>query len=446
MAIFDPTFVLNCVVFFADTPMSPPTDDVILGLDVGQRAIYMTGWTDGDFPVWSPPSGPPVSPIQGAYAGGASDAFLAVADMGCYPLYSDYYGGPGADIGHDIAVFDGQNTLASCHPISIVGSTTTGITPVGNAFQPLYGGGSSDGFIMTTRDCIDNTIGVAAATNFGGTGHDEIRGIEIGDLGVTIQDPFHHITGFTDSTTGFPLTADAFQPTYGGGASDAFMAIHRFGLPAPLIYSSYHGGSQGDRGLDITLVINPYMPTFCGDTASLADFPLSGPPFQGIYGGGPTDAFVAAQGPGGIMPYSSYFGGLGTDVCWGIDGWPFSPVMAAGGTDSAALPLLGIGGFPVTPGAFQGTNQGGFDAFAMSINIWGSGPGSLLWSSYLGGSGDDIAYDVAESKATADTAIIGGGTTAGAGAPFPAITPYPTNGGAEDGFLSVLSCTGPTPC
>ena len=50
-----------------------------------------------------------------------------------------------------------------------------------------------------------------------------------------------YIDGFTDSTD-FPVTPGAFQPTYGGGEVDAWVAkLNKTG--SALVYSTYLGGT-----------------------------------------------------------------------------------------------------------------------------------------------------------------------------------------------------------
>jgi hypothetical protein len=48
--------------------------------------------------------------------------------------------------------------------------------------------------------------------------------------------------------------------------------------------------------------------------------------------------------------------------------------------------------YDVTPGAFQTTNEGGWDVFVTKLNATGT---ALVYSTYIGGSGDDVGYAIA---------------------------------------------------
>ena len=74
-------------------------------------------------------------------------------------------------------------------------------------------------------------------TRLGGEGVDIAVRIRLDSRGRA------YVTGFTGSRD-FPTTADAFQRVYGGGESDAFLAV--IGVEGEIVYSSYLGGSQAD--------------------------------------------------------------------------------------------------------------------------------------------------------------------------------------------------------
>ena len=59
--------------------------------------------------------------------------------------------------------------------------------------------------------------------------------------------------------------------------------------------------------------------------------------------------------------------------------------------------------------AYQGINEGGLDAFVAKINPSGVTGAQLLYSTYLGGSGDDVGYGVAVDSSP--DAYVTGSTT-----------------------------------
>src|SRR5262249_2667363 len=93
-------------------------------------------------------------------------------------------------------------------------------------------------------------------------------------------------------------------------------------------------------------------------------------PMQGTFGGGTYDAFVAQlSGLGSVLLYSTYLGGSGDDIGYGI------AVDSAG--SAYVTGLTASGNFP-TVGAVQGTNGGGGDAFVAKVSVPGPGVISTL--------------------------------------------------------------------
>ena len=150
-----------------------------------------------------------------------------------------------------------------------------------------------------------------------------------------------------------------------------------------------------------------------GRTTS-TDFPVGGTPFQGTSGGG-TDAFVAKLNPAASgaasLVYATYLGGSGDDGCNGIVVEASGNATVVGRTDSTNFPM-GTG----TP--FQSTNGGGFDAFVARLGPAGS---TLLYATYLGGSGEDRGFSIARDSS--NNVYITGRTRS---------TNFPTTAGAFD--------------
>src|SRR5207247_461009 len=143
-----------------------------------------------------------------------------------------------------------------------------------------------------------------------------------------------------------------------------------------LVYSTYLGGSADDAGVGIAVDAagNAYV---TGSTAS-ANYPTTAGAFQTTLGGG-GDAFVTKLNPtGSTLVYSTYLGGTGDD------GGVSIAVDTAG---SAYVSGFAQAGFPTTTAAFQpGFGGGPYDAFVTKVDPMGS---ALVYSTYLGGSGDD---------------------------------------------------------
>jgi hypothetical protein len=193
----------------------------------------------------------------------------------------------------------------------------------------------------------------------------------------------------------------------------------------PLFYSTYLGGSGNDVG-SVIAVDNAGNVYVTGETLS-TNFPTKNP-LQATFGGS-EDAFVTKlNSEGSALVYSTYLGGSGSDGGSGIVVDSAGSVYVTGSTTS--------NDFPVTPGAFQTTPNGGGDAFVTKINPTGS---ALVYSTYLGGSGQDWGSGIAVDSA--GNAYITGST---ASTEFPTMNPLQTayGGGQYDAFVSEINRTG----
>ena len=190
-------------------------------------------------------------------------------------VYSSYLGGSLAEYGAAIAV-DGQGNAY------VTGTTGSNNFPTANPIQPFTAGGNSDAFVTKV-----NAAGSALvySTYLGGSGSETAGGVAIGGIAVDSVGNAY-ITGSTDSTN-FP-TANAINPTFGGGTRDAFVTkINAAG--SALSYSTYLGGSGADGGVDLALdsAGNAYI---TGSTDS-SNFPTVAGSFDTTVSG--VDAFIA---------------------------------------------------------------------------------------------------------------------------------------------------------
>lgn len=383
-----------------------------VGVDNGGNA-YFTGYTT---------------------SGGAGDADIFVVKVnpaGNTAIYTVTVGGSGDDYGNGIAIDGAGNAV-------ITGNTDSRDFPVSaGAFQPnTYGG--LDAFLFR----LDPTgVAISFSTYFGGSADDKAYGVALDGSGNA------YLTGVTTSND-FPVTKTAFQRTRVGGV-DAFVA--KFSSSGNLTYSTYLGGSGNDEGFAIAVDRsgNAYV---TGDTDS-DDFPVT----TGIYQGkraGKLDLFVTRVNAGGTaLVASTYVGGSDDDIGYGLALDAAGAVYLAGSTASVNFPVTSnapqpgyvggdtdgmilkmssdlkslvyatfIGtqgadsansvavnlqnevfvagdsdadGFPVTADAVQARRAANRDATL----VWLSADGSKLrYGSYWGGSGDDIAFGVAQDR------------------------------------------------
>jgi hypothetical protein len=176
----------------------------------------------------------------------------------------------------------------------VTGGTTSADFPIANPFQPAYGGGDQDVFVVKLTP--DGTA-LVYATYLGGRGEEGASGIAVDPVGAA------YVTGDTTSPD-FP-TRNSFQPAPGGTDEDGFVAKLTPDGSA-LVYSTYLGGSGFDRGNDIA-VDTAGVVYVVGQTQS-ADFPTAHPLQPMLSGVG--DVFVAKlMADGAALVYSTYLGG-----------------------------------------------------------------------------------------------------------------------------------------
>ena len=384
-----------------------------IALDASGHA-YVTGYTNStDFPVQNA--------LQAENAGGF-DAFVTeLSADGASLVYSTYWGGSLDDIGTGIAVDSSGNAYVSGYTAS------PGFPITAGALQTNYGGGVHNGFVVKFDS---GGAQVGYSTFLGGSGDDYAYGVAVDSAGDA------YVTGATNSTS-FP-TLNAFQPKYAGGLCatppnafpcyDAFVAkLNPAG--AALIFSTYLGGTGSDYGYAIALDAssNAYVTGYTTST----NFPTTAGAFQRVFGGS-YDAFVAKlAGAGSTLLYSTYLGGSGTDVGYGI---------AVDSTGRAFVTGYNYGGDFPTACPLEAQNAGFYDAFVSVLNPTGS---SLAFSTYLGGSLDEEGWGIALDPS--GNAYVTGGTFS-LDFPITSGSFQPSYGGGPyDAFVSKVSLVA-SPC
>lgn len=244
--------------------------------------------------------------------------------------------------------------------------------------------------------------------------------------------------------TGYPILPGAYDGSFNGGSID--VGISKFNPSGTnLIYSTYVGGSGSET--PNSLVCSPAGELYIFGITSSPDFPMAGASYDNSFNGGPsiagyfsftggTDLYIAKlSANGSSLVASTYIGGTDTDG-YGTTGLAFNygdtyrgdisldannNVYVASNTRST--------NFPVVLGS-QPSSGGGQDAviFKLSTNL-----NTLLWSTYLGGSGDETGNSVKVSNG--GTIYMAGGT-ASSGMPFVGGNDLTFDGGISDGYVA----------
>jgi len=270
------------------------------------------------------------SPVA-PFAGGY-DAFVAKLDANGSLLWNTFLGGSGDDIGYGIAVDTNGNVYVNGF------SKTTWGSPIG----PFNG--IEDGFVAK----LDANGSLQWNTFLGGPGYDR------GQARIAVDAAGNsYVTGQSNAAWGTPVAP------YTGGW-DGYAA--KLDTNGSLQWSTFVGGSSNEYGYGIALDTdgNSYVSGYSYAV------------------GGVQDAFAAKLNASGSQQWSTSFGGSGWDIGQDI-------VVDTSGNSYVAGRSGAAWGSPVNP--FAG---GGDDVLVAKLDA----NGSLLWHTFLGGSGDDVGYGI----------------------------------------------------
>lgn len=304
--------------------------------------------------------------------------------------YSTYLGGNGTDGGYGIAVDSSGNAY-------ITGETTSTNFPALNGYTS---GSNTNGIAFVSKLNATGTT-LLYSTYLGGTGGESGNGIALDPNGNV------YVTGYTMSTD-FPVV-NGFQTTIGTAIGNVFVAridTTQSGT-ASLTYSTYLGGGGnsanpwGDYGEAIAVDASgfAYVTGLTSSDTSIAPFPTTPSAYQDSLLSEGGNAFLTVvdtnlSGAGSLV-YSTYLGGASGpsqgDIGVGIAVDNSGDAYITGQTDAG-----GSAPFPTTANAYQSSLHSTYgNAFVTEISTTQSGAAGLIYSTYLGGSGDS-SYQVGD--------------------------------------------------
>ena len=350
--------------------------------------MYLVGVTDStDFP--------PQPGVLGNLKGTANIFVTKFNSAGNTLLYSTYIGGNGIDYSAGVAVDAGFDVF-------VAGTTTsTNFPTTSNAFQttPLS---TNKHVFVTELDPTGTTL--VYSTYLSGNGVDTASGIAL--------DPSSnaYVTGTTTSTeidTGFPSTLGSYsgssRPT---GTSQFFVTKINPTLSGEnsVTYSTYFGGNNPKTGQTVGggIAVDSSANVYITGGTDYTDFPVSNA-FQGTLKGG-LDAFLAKLSPdsntGTQLIYSTYIGGSGDDIGYGVAVDTSLNAYITGSTTSTDFPAAGTG-------VFQSNHSpaAGNDAFMAKFGVPCTGNSCvnttvpLSYMTYLGGAGEDVGLAITVDNA-----------------------------------------------
>ncbi|MCA1683587.1 MAG: SBBP repeat-containing protein, partial [Actinobacteria bacterium] len=315
--------------------------------------------------------------------------------------YSTFLGSISADYGQGVAV----DYLGNAYVAGGTSSPDFPTTP--GAADTSFNGFPIDGFVAKlSRD----GSALLYSTFLGGSNRDDSDSVAIDLRGNA------YVRGITQSPN-FPTTPGAFDGTFNGSIDGYVVKLSPNGS---LVYSTFLGGVNFDSGSGIAVDYRgaAYVPGITGSP----DFPTTpgaydttfhgvGGPAPPPFGPGDFDAYLTKLAPDGSrLEYSTFLGGSRLDVGFEVE------VSLLGDAYVAGLTLSPD--FPTTPGAYDRTLGGPYDAYVTKFSRDGS---AVVYSTLLGGSGTDGALGLALDPL--GSAYVSGGT---------ASPDFPTTPGAFD--------------
>ena len=367
---------------------------------------YITGYTESDdFPATA-------GALDESFNGGYHpDAFVArLNPSGSALIYCTFLGGGDEDRGYAITIDDLGNAY-------VAGYTESDDFPTTAAAYDTTLDPSRDAFVIKLNSAGSD---LEYGTFIGGDHRDVGYGIFLNAAGDV------YVAGYTRSED-FPTTANAVDNTH-NGQEDAFVVQLDPALSV-LEYATYLGGSYDDvaNRVFVDASGNIYL---AGETYS-EDFPTTDGAFDNTYNN-QWDIFVAKLGPGIEVTHGAIDGTV-SEAKGPITGATVTargPTIASATTNASGYYIiddLPTGTYDVTASAVGYSpskeenvvvTEDDTSAVDFSLSPF-SGGDKLVWSTFLGGGTDDLAYGLAVDDAgyvylAGETTSLDFPTTAGA--------------------------------
>ncbi|MFW9925055.1 MAG: SBBP repeat-containing protein, partial [Candidatus Thorarchaeota archaeon] len=327
-----------------------------------------------------------------------TDMFVAKFNSSGGLLFSTFFGGSNSDWAYGVK-FDVSGNIIFC------GGSSSQDFYTKNAFQSNHSPGDN-GDITLTKLAADGQS-VIFSSFYGGASSESARDMVLDSHGNII------LTG-SISGTEFP-TYNAYQTSLNGGFASH---IVKFNPSGSLIFATTIDGANFDTSSAITVDSDDNI-VITGGTLS-ANYPLKNAT-QTILGGNQDIIITKISEDGQELLLSTLFGGNGGDEGQDVKIDSNGNIIVVGMTSSDDF---------LTQHAYQDSYSDNWDACIVII----AANGTLLSSSYLGGSGQDqaIGLDIDSEN----TLIIGGWTLS---ANFPTKNAYQsTLKGTNDIFITKL--------
>ena len=347
---------------------------------------------------------------------------LAAGEPRYKVAYATYFGGRGWDEAREIIVHpDGSVLVGGMTASDNLPTTADTVQPKYAGDDPALGhGGIYGGDCFLLRLSPDGSQ-IVAATYFGGSKQERaVYGMGLDAKGNVV------LTSATRSRD-LPTTEGCFQPTYGGGTSDWFVAKLAADLKT-ILWCTYVGGS-GDESPRGGLAIDRRDCVYLVGSTGSPNFPTTEGVCQRKRKGRRDAAIVKLEPDASKLVFATLLGGGSSDGLMGVRVDPAGSVYVAGHTQSPD--------FPVTPGAPQSKLGGKSDCYLAKLSADAT---RLLYATYLGGRENEFAEH--RPYLAKDGSVLLAGVTGSPDFPTTSRAVQRTLGGKTDGFLTRLSAGG----
>ena len=330
--------------------------------------------------------------FQTVYGGDWDIAITKFNATGTQRLFSTYLGGAGADFPHSMIVNGNDELYIFATTSSLNFPTTAG------AYNSTFNGGINTTPVsgvpyINGSDVVVSRFDSAGAhllgsTYFGGSGNDglnmstslaynyadQIRGE------IQLDASGNVYVASTTNSTNLPTKSSVFQPAYGGGSQDGFIAKFTSDLKN-LIWCSYFGGSDADAiySMEQDMAQNVYI---CGGTMSSNLQTSSGaispsPP-------GNIDGFIAKiASNGSAVLASTYYGRNGYDQVYLIRSDKHDNIVVVGQTSTNASSWVSNAAWSNGNGQFISKLSNNLTQVIWSTSFGNADPGPNLSPSVL---------------------------------------------------------------
>jgi hypothetical protein len=326
----------------------------------------------------------PASGFQTNFAGGnqnGGDAFVAKLNpAGTAFEFLTYLGGKGLDGAVAVAVDPSGNAY-------VAGYTVSGDFPITpGVLQPVLAGETVDRTPYKPADAFVSKISPTGSTllystYLGGSSYDSALAIAVDAAGSAL------VTGYTETAASFRLTNRVCTTRCTNSICGATVCktnaqtANAFELESTVTNIIRVTVTDGEPPVTNTVEEIVTTTLLSGRTLD-PGFPVTNAA-QPFFSGG-TDAFVTKLNPDATaLVYSTHLGGADDENGTGIAIDPAGNAYVTGWTASTD--------FPVSTNAFQIVRGADRDAFVTSFDP----NGTFRYSTYLGGSSDDVGYRIA---------------------------------------------------